>query len=152
MKVLSSLFILLFYLYVFAQTNAVLPRHESRDYFALEPYPMGFDKDSMQMIFSFMDRQQKISWKRKDSLDFFFALVATDQFDDALALVKRINKFEPRNFEELHLTQYLYSYKRRYERLNFWLDYEYENFPESRSYIAYRRRIYQVENFILNKQ
>jgi hypothetical protein len=129
----------------------LLPRHEERPYFRLQTYPQGFDKDSMKQVFNIMDVQQKIKWNHKDSLDYFFALVATDAFDDALALLKRIHKFEPRNLEELHLTQYLFSYKRRYDQIDYWLNYEAEHYPENRSHIVYRRRIHKVEKLMLSK-
>lgn len=153
MKVLNSilLLLLLFAATSFSQTDALLPRHEERPYFRLQTYPQGFDKDSMKMVFNFMDMQQKINWRRKDSLDYFFALVTINAFDDALALKKRIRKFEPRNLEELHLTQYLFSYKRRYDRIEHWLNFEAEHYPENKSHIVYRRRIHEVENLILSK-
>jgi hypothetical protein len=135
-----------------AQSNALLPHHESRPYFQLERYPQGYDKDSMLMIFNFLDAQHKINWKHKDSLDFFFALAATEEFDDALAFKKRIRNFLPRSQEELHLTQYVYAYKRRYDRHRFWLEYERQNFSLSVAHIPYRQRIHDVEDLILSKQ
>lgn len=135
---------------VFSQSEVVLPRHEHRPYFQLKQYPQGLDKDSMQMIFTNMDMQQKISWKNKDSLDFFVTLVVIDEFDDALAVKKRIRHFEPRNFEELQIIQYLYSYKRHYDQLKHWLDFERKNYPESSNFIDYRIRIHEVEYLILS--
>jgi hypothetical protein len=63
-----------------------------------------------------------------------------------------MRNFEPRNLEELHLTQYLYSYKRHYDRVRFWLAYEKENFPESAKHIPFRQRIHDAEELILTQK
>lgn len=132
-----------------AQTNVLLPHNESRPYFQVQRFQQGYDKDSMLMVFNFLDAQHKINWKRRDSLDFFFALAAIEEFDEANTFKKRIRNFTPRNLEELHLTQYLYSYKRHYDRVRFWLDFEAQHFPESSIHIPFRQRVHDVEELIL---
>lgn len=146
------LVLLLWTCQLYGQSDALLPYHETRPYFQIERYPEGFDKDSMLLIYNELNSQQKIKWKRKDSLDFVFALAAIEEFDEGNVLKKRIRNFRPRNLEELHLTQYLYSYKRHYDRVRFWLDYEKENFPESAKHIPFRQRIHDAEEMILPRK
>jgi hypothetical protein len=154
MKLRSKLifFLLIGSLFAAAQREFSFPKEELRSSFSLLKYPEGLNKDSMLLEFEKLNKQQKIAWKKDDSLNFLYALIASDQFDEASKILKKGKKLIPRDLEELHLTQYFYSYKRRYKELRYWLDLEQTKYPEHKDIIKYRIRIQKVQEALVNQQ
>jgi hypothetical protein len=73
-------------------------------------------------------------------------------FDEALLYFRKIQNFAPKSIDELRLVQHLFSYKRYYEEFNFWLDKELEWAPNNRTQIEVRKRIHEVEPYVLSNQ
>lgn len=145
-------FLLIESFFATAQREFAFPQEELRPYFRLQKYPEGLNKDTMLVVFETLNKQQKIAWTKHDSLNFLYALIASDQFDGASKILERGKKLQPRDLEELHLTQYFYSYKRRYKELFHWLDFEQTKYPEHKEAVKYRKRIHEVQQAIVNEQ
>jgi len=151
MRVVIS-FTYLFFLncVLWAQTNAVLPKEESRPYYQLTTYPSGFDRDSMDVLQQELLKNPKIHWKNADSTTYMFSAIVLDQHDDAMEFYTRKKKFKPQTIEEFHLIQFLFDYKRRFPALKALLQEEANQFPERQGVVNYRMRVKDVQQMILS--
>lgn len=113
---------------------------------------MGLDKDSMSTILTRMETEQKMAWKRQDSLLYFYALATSERLDEAFLILDRLRHFTPTNADELHLIQYAFAYKRNTKQFLKWLNYEKEHFGQSDTYIYLRKRIHAVDLMIAENQ
>ncbi len=135
-----------------SQDNYHIPHKEHRPYYELKEYPRGYDKDSMEMALEVLLNKPAKSWNNTDSLDYLFTLIAIQNFDLAFEHYKKFKKVNPRSADEFHLIQYLFSFKRMFDKANQWLEREKKEYPESKDIIDIRIRLHEVEAFIIAGQ
>lgn len=134
---------------LFAQDNYNLPHNEQRPYYQLKEYPRGYDKDSMLLALDILLNKPAKAWSNTDSLDYLFTLIAIEEFDSAFENFKAFKRVNPRNIDEFHLIQFMFSYKRMFDKAFQWLDREKREFPESKAIIDMRIRLHAVEEMIV---
>jgi len=152
MSTIRNIFVAFFIVLVFtatAQDDYNLPQDERRPYYQLMQYPRGYDKDSLQVALELLLIKPYRSWSYTDSLDYFFTLIAVEDFDNAYVNYKKIGKINPRNQDEFHLIQYLFSFKRKYYKVHFWLDREEKEYPDMLEIIEIRKRLHNVQERIV---
>lgn len=156
MKANNSLYLLLFWVLSIGATNEIwaqddyhLPHNEHRPYYQLKEYPRGYDKDSMEMALNELLNKPAKSWKNKDSLDYLFTLIAIQEFDKAFEYYKKFKKVNPRSADEFHLIQYLFSFKRMFDKTHNWLEREKREYPDSKDVINIRIRLHDAEEQII---
>jgi hypothetical protein len=156
MKVISSFFLLFILLVVtlisenlLAQDTYNLPHNEHRPYHQLQEYPRGYNKDSMLLALDVLLNKPARTWSNTDSLDYLFTLIAIEEFDSALENFNSFRRVNPRNMDEFHLIQFMFSYKRVFDKAFQWLDREKKEFPESKDIIDIRIRLHKVEEMII---
>jgi len=136
----------------FAQDNFNLPHNEQRPYYQLKEYPRGYDKDSMLLALDVLLNKPKQTWNNTDSLDYLFTLIAIEDYDKALDNFNKFRRVNPRNVDEFHLIQFMFSYKRMFDKAFFWLEREKREFPDAKDIIDLRIRLHKVEEMIVNRK
>lgn len=132
-----------------AQDNYNLPHNEHRPYYQLKEYPRGYDKDSMLMALDALLNKPIRTWNNTDSLDYLFTLMAIEDYDKAHENFNAFGRINPRNVDEFHLIQFMFSYKRMFDKALQWLEREKREFPDSREIINFRIRLHKVEEMII---
>lgn len=135
---------------IWSQDNFNLPHSEHRPYYQLNEYPRGYDKDSMQLALEQILKKPAVSWSKTDSLDYLFTLLAVEDYDKAHEFFKKFKKVNPRNLDEFHLIQFMFSYKRMFAKAFVWLERELKEYPETKEIISVRWRLHEVEELIVH--
>jgi tetratricopeptide (TPR) repeat protein len=134
---------------IWSQDNFNLPHNEHRPYYQLNEYPRGYDKDSMQLALEQILKKPAVSWSKTDSLDYLFTLIAVSDYDKAHEFFKKFKKVNPRNLDEFHLIQFMFSYKRMLAKAFLWLERERKEYPETEQIIDFRWRLHEVEDLVV---
>lgn len=134
---------------LWSQYNFNLPHNEHRPYYQLNEYPRGYNKDSMQIALERILQAPAVSWSKSDSLDYLFTLMAVEDYDTAHEFFKKFKKVNPRNQDEFHLIQFMFSYKRIFAKAFLWLERERKEFPENEEIISFRWRLHEVEDLVV---
>jgi hypothetical protein len=156
MRAINKIFPQVFFIVIIMITNNLytqdsyqFPHQEHRPYYQLKEYPRGYDRDSMQLVLEELMQRPAISWDKNDSLDYLLTLIAVEDFDAAQDFFNKFRKVNPRNVDEFHLIQFMFSYKRNFAKTFLWLERERKEYPEADPIIALRWRLHEAEDLIL---